>query len=101
MPENATLTSPHEGALPTPGFFETYGSSYALGLLLLLPGILLIGSQPLYSFTPLYGAVLIIPPVAASFLLLAIDPSGPRSTAAQGALGPTDHVSTGVAELML
>lgn len=62
-----------------PRFFETYGLSYALGLLFLLPSILLIGSQPLYSFTGFYTLLLAIPPVAASIVLLATDPAGERS----------------------
>lgn len=55
-----------------PRFFETYGLSYALGLLFLLPAIVLIGSQPLYSFTLFYTLMLTIPPVAASVLVLVL-----------------------------
>lgn len=58
----------------TAAFFATYGVSYALGLLFLLPAVLLIGTQPLYSFTTFYTAMLTIPPIAASLLLLATEP---------------------------
>jgi hypothetical protein len=73
---------------PTPRFFDTYGVSYALGLLFLLPAIFLIGTQPLYSFNALYTTVLAIPPVAASFCLLATDPpgAGRRHLVPRGAL---------------
>jgi hypothetical protein len=72
----ATMTAPIEAhALPTAPFFDTYGASYAFGLLFLLPAILLIGSQPLYSFNAFYTAMLTIPPIAASVLLLATEPT--------------------------
>jgi len=57
-----------------PRFLETYGLSYAFGLLLLLPAVVLISSQPEYSFTTFYTLMLTIPPIAASFLILATDP---------------------------
>ena len=69
----ATIETPH--AAPSASFFDTYGVSYALGLLFLLPAIVLIGSQPLYSFNAFYTAMLTIPPIAASLLLLATEPS--------------------------
>lgn len=62
-----------------PRFLDTYGLSYAFGLLFLLPAIILIGSQPLYSFTAFYTLMLTIPPVAASFLVLATDPPESRT----------------------
>lgn len=83
MSEAAVMTASPEDAEPlsvhAPNFFETYGLSYAFGLLFLLPAIVLIGSQPLYSFTAFYTLMLAIPPVAASVLLLATDPAGERS----------------------
>ena len=69
----ATIETPH--AAPSASFFDTYGVSYALVLLFLLPAIVLIGSQPLYSFNAFYTAMLTIPPIAASLLLLATEPS--------------------------
>lgn len=57
------------------GFFDTYGATYAFGLLFLLPAIVLIGSRPLYSFDAFYTAMLTIPPIAASVCLLATDPT--------------------------
>jgi len=68
----ATIETPH--AAPSARFFDTYGVSYALGLLFLLPAIVLIGSQPLYSFNAFYVAVLTIPPILASVCLLATAP---------------------------
>jgi len=59
---------------PASGFLDTYGATYAFGSLFLLPAILLIGSQPLYSFNAFYVAMLTIPPIAASVCLLATAP---------------------------
>jgi len=70
---SASIETPH--AVPSARFFDTYGVSYALGLLFLLPAIVLIGSQPLYSFNAFYTAMLTIPPIAASLLLLATEPT--------------------------
>lgn len=82
MTPTAVLTAPSEVPAPdasvAPRFFETYGLSYAFGLLFLLPAILLLGSQPLYAFTAFYTAMLVIPPVAASVLILATDPAEKR-----------------------
>lgn len=57
------------------GFLDIYGTSYAFGLLFLIPAILLVGSQPLYSFTTFYTAMLAVPPIAASVCLLATEPT--------------------------
>ena len=70
---NASVSTPR--AVPSARFFDTYGVSYAFGLLFLLPAIILIGSQPLYSFNAFYTAMLTIPPIAASLLLLATEPT--------------------------
>jgi len=70
---NASISTPR--AVPSARFFDTYGVSYAFGLLFLLPAIILIGSQPLYSFNAFYTAMLTIPPIAASLLLLATEPT--------------------------
>jgi hypothetical protein len=70
---NASISTPQ--AVPSARFFDTYGVSYAFGLLFLLPSIILIGSQPLYSFNAFYTAMLTIPPIAASLLLLATEPT--------------------------
>jgi hypothetical protein len=71
------MTAAPETSRPAPGsgFLDTYGATYAFGLLFLLPAILLIGSQPLYSFTPFYLTMLTIPPIAAYVCLLATSPA--------------------------
>ncbi len=78
MQTTATMSAPIETpvAVPSARFFDTYGVSYALGLLFLLPAIVLIGSQPLYSFNAFYTTMLTIPPIAASVLLLVTEPKG-------------------------
>ena len=75
MQSTTTVTATIETsrAVPQARFFDTYGVSYAFGLLFLLPAIILIGSQPLYSFNAFYTAMLAIPPIAASVLLLATE----------------------------
>lgn len=90
--QTTVATAAPAAACPAPappvGFFATYGVSYAFGLLFLLPSIILIGSQPLYSFTAFYTVMLAIPPIAASLLLLATEPApdGGRHLVTRGAL---------------
>jgi len=73
---------------PASGFLDTYGATYAFGLLFLLPAIGLIGSQPLYSFNAFYLAMLALPPIAASVCLLATAPGagGRRNLLGRSAL---------------
>lgn len=63
-----------------PRFWRTYALAYAIGAMLLAAEVVLLGTQAKYSFTGVYDALLVAPPLLTAFLVLLVDPHGTGRT---------------------
>ncbi len=80
-PDVAAVSQAPAGAEPPtadegPRFWRTYALTYAIGAVWLAVEVLLLGTQAKYSFTGVYDALLVLPPLLTAVCLLVIDPHG-------------------------